>query len=76
MIEVRLEKLNELNELIWELSCIAHLQIIYEIDKQEEHTHIKEFDDLKGAAAEYLINKEIETVSKIRNLICDDSFFR
>ena len=74
MPNVNWESINQLDKLISEISCIAELQIIYELEKQEPRFELKEFEHLNGAAAEFLIEKEIETILKIKNLVDDGNF--
>lgn len=76
MPNVNWEELNQLDRLISDISCIAELQLIYELEKQEPRFALKEFEHLNGAAAEFLIEKEIETIVKIKNLVDGNNFIK
>lgn len=76
MPNVNWEDLNQLDKLISDISCIAELQMIYELEKQEPRFELKEFKHLNGAAAEFLIEKEIETIVKIKKLVDGGNFIK
>lgn len=67
MAEIQRRKLDELENLIFELNCITYLQALVEYDKNCVNSIITEFDFSKGTD-NYLLKKQIDTVSKLNDL--------
>ncbi len=71
MQKINPKKMTELENYILELSCIAYLQSVIQYDNYIlEDDLIDMYDEAKG----YLVEKEIETVLKLRKLFYSKDF--
>lgn len=67
MAEIQRRKLDELENLIFELNCITYLLSLSQYDKNCSSSIITEFEFLKGVE-DYLTRKQIDTVLKLNDL--------
>jgi len=67
MAELKINQLDELQNLIFELNCITYLLSLTQYDKNCGYILIKEFSFLKGVE-DYLMTKQTDIVLKLNNL--------
>lgn len=71
MRKINPKKMTELENYILELSCIAYLQSVIQYDNYALDDDLAEmYDEAKG----YLVEKEVETVVKLRKLFYSKDF--
>ncbi len=71
MQKINSKKMTELENYILELSCIAYLQSVIQYDN---YTLDDDLTDIYDEAKGYLVEKEIETVLKLRKLFYSKDF--
>lgn len=73
MLEIKVDKLDKLDSLIFELNCLIYLQALVEYDKNCGNSIIMEFEFLKGTD-NFLLRKQIDAILKLNALISDKNF--
>lgn len=65
MPQIETKKLDKLHNLILELSCISYLQSVIQYDN---YCMLDGTNEIWGEAKNYLINREIKIVTKLKEL--------
>lgn len=71
MKQVEIKKLDELHQCILELTCISYLQNVIQY---ENYSILDDTNEIWEEAKNYLVDRELETISKIRNLTQSPDF--
>ena len=71
MRKIKIKKYDQLQGYILELSCIAYLQSVIQYDN---YAMIDELCEIYGEAKNYLTDREIEIIIKLRDLVYDKDF--
>lgn len=71
MKQIETQKLDILHSLILELSCVAYLQNIIQY---ENYCMLDGSDEVWEETKNYLIDREVKIVEKLRNLIQSNDF--
>ena len=71
MKQIETQKLDILHSLILELSCVPYLQNIIQY---ENYCMLDGSDEVWEETKNYLIDREVEIVEKLRNLIQSNDF--
>lgn len=66
MSEIKRSRLDELENLVFELNCITYLLVLAQYDKTCGYVITKEFSFLKGVE-DYLTAKQTDIVLKLNN---------
>lgn len=71
MKQVEIKKLDDLHQYILELTCISYLQNVIQY---ENYSILDDTNEIWEEAKNYLVDRELETISKIRNLTQSPDF--
>lgn len=71
MPQIETKKLDKLHSLILELSCVAYLQSVIQYDN---YCMLNETNEIWEEAKNYLIDREVEIVEKLKVLIQSKDF--
>lgn len=71
MPQIDIKKLDELHNLILELSCVAYLQSVIQY---ENYCTLDRTNEIWGESKNYLIDREVEIVEKLRDLTQSKDF--
>jgi len=72
MPQIDIKKLDALHNLILELSCVAYLQSAIQY---ENYCTLDRTNEIWGESKNYLIDREVEIVEKLRDLIQSKDFY-
>lgn len=74
MIKIDLEHINELHNIFFELAAITYLQNVIRDENCENNYYIEGFEFLKREGALYLLDRQTETVLRMKELLFKDEF--
>ena len=74
MCKIKLEYINELHNIFFELATITYLQNVIRDENSENNFYIDGFEFLKREGTLYLLDKQTEAILKLKELLFKDEF--
>lgn len=74
MFKIKLEHINELHNIFFELAAITYLQNVIRDENSENNFYIDGFEFLKREGTLYLLDKQTEAILKLKELLFEDEF--
>ncbi|MBQ8741071.1 MAG: hypothetical protein IJY79_05935 [Clostridia bacterium] len=74
MFKIKLEYINELHNIFFELATITYLQNVIRDENSENNFYIDGFEFLKREGTLYLLDKQTEAILKLKELLFKDEF--
>lgn len=74
MFKIKLEHINELHNIFFELATITYLQNVIRDENSENNFYIDGFEFLKREGTLYLLDKQTEAILKLKELLFKDEF--
>lgn len=74
MFKIKLEHINELHNIFFELAAITYLQNVIRDENSENNFYIEGFEFLRREETLYLLDKQTEVVLRLKELLFKDEF--
>ena len=74
MFKIKLENINELHNIFFELASITYLQNVIRDENSENNFYIAGFEFLQREGTLYLLDKQTEAILKLKELLFKDEF--
>ena len=74
MLKIKVQDLDELNDISTELGIIAYLQSLVWYDFNSRTVNTSKVDVSRGDTEHYLLDRQLDVVCKLQDLISKESF--
>ncbi len=74
MLKIKLELINELHNIFFELATITYLQDVIRDENDKNDFYVEGFEFLKGEGRLFLLDKQIDAISRMKELLFKDDF--
>lgn len=74
MFKIKMEYINELHNIFFELAAITYLQNVIRDENSENDFYIEGFEFLRREGNLYLLDKQTEAILRMKELLFKDEF--